>query len=740
MADNLELLEQEAAPYNAINIAYRPGKKEREVRRIIWLRYYAMGLDGLRKEQETDWIAADQAFRQWVPEPDADDWRANIFLPDAFAAIQSQMQETIDRKSRPTLKSVEESDQAREHFSNAVMNYSMDRTGFDYQFYLAKLSAAIRGTSFLWDYWRTDKRLIEDPTGVDKDGNIQYTQKEVVDFDDDYSQFLENEYVYIDPFARHIDDAVDAIVRQIMHIDEFRRVYRYHPDMINVDFVKAGGDTSSKGFFKQQRDLTTYDVEIFHYYNRANDQYYMMANNVVCRIGPLPTKHKEIPLVPVYQYKIPGRFWGMGIPKIIWNLTEERRSIRNLNLDRQKMQINKMFLVNDQVEIDEEEAVTRPHGFINVNANGLPLNQIIVPLEYGDVPPSYTATDEGLLEDIRRAHGIDDRITGDSTGATATEAAISKESAVKRINMISNLMEMDSLVRLGRIKWSNIQFFYPVPRIEKVFDIKGDATTKKSYRKVRVKGQEFNVVTVDGNKQLQVNDVDGSTVVELDKTMSSFMNGDFDVEVDASAYANMSKPIMQSKITEMFNLLMANPATSMTLDARKATLRYLNVNDENPNDWMKSPAITDDQWRTLADQENDVMAQGIPLGPTQDASTVHTLEHLHYTKTVDFSKLPLPIVKIFHAHINAEDAANPQTGGGQGNLTAPVATPLPGQPPGPPVPAPASPTGAPQGPTPPLASTTGSPNNALTLAPARTEPGMNMQPADIGASNLGQPR
>ena len=64
MADNLELLEQEAAPYNAINIAYAPGKKEREVRRIIWLRYYAMGLDPLRKEQEKDWIAADQAGKR----------------------------------------------------------------------------------------------------------------------------------------------------------------------------------------------------------------------------------------------------------------------------------------------------------------------------------------------------------------------------------------------------------------------------------------------------------------------------------------------------------------------------------------------------------------------------------------------------------------------------------------------------------------------------------------------------
>lgn len=736
MADNLELLEQQAAPYNAINVAYRPGKKEREVRRIVWLRYYAMGLDPLRKEQEDDWQAADQSYRQWTPAPDPDDWRANLFLPDAFAAIQAQMQETIDRKSRPLLRSIDSNDQSVEHFNNAVMNYSLDRTGFDYQMYLAKLAAAIRGTAFIWDYWRVDRRLIEDPVGVNPDGSVKYKTKEVIDFDDDYSQFIENEYVYLDPFARHIDDAIDCIVRQIMHIDEFRRVYRYRPDFINVDYVKAGGDTSSKGFFRQQRDLTTYDVEIFHYYNRANDQYYAVANNVVIRIGPMPWKHKELPIIPIYQYKVPGRMWGMGIPKVIWALTEERRSIRNLNLDRQKMQINKMFLVNDQVEIDEEEAVTRPHGFINVNANGLALNQIIQPLEYGDIPASYFQTEEILLEDIRRAHGIDDRIEGNQVGGTATEAAILKESAIKRIQMMATLLEMDSLKRLGRIKWSNIQFFYPVARLESVFDDDGQESIKKTYRNIRIAGKQFSVVDVQGGKKLAMNEVDGSSIITLNKAYAQFMNGDFDVEVDADATSHLSKTILQSKVTEMVNLILANPVTASVLDPKKTVLQLLEVNDQNPNDWMPSPARTDDQWRMLADQENMIMSTGIPLLPTDGANTVHTLEHLHYTKTPEFLNAHPAIQQLFHIHINGEDANNPATAGGMGNVTGPVIPPqAPGGPPGQ-----AGPPGQGGGPTPPAASPTAQQTNQGMMGPVRTPGQMNMQPADIGASNLGQPR
>jgi hypothetical protein len=69
----------------------------------------------------------------------------------------------------------------------------------------------------------------------------------------------------------------------------------------------------------------------------------------------------------------PGRFWGLGIPKVIHYLSEERKSIRNLNMDRQKMQLNKMFLHNNAFDIDDEELVTRPHGLISVDTNGQPV-------------------------------------------------------------------------------------------------------------------------------------------------------------------------------------------------------------------------------------------------------------------------------------------------------------------------------------------------------------------------------
>lgn len=641
---------------------YKPVKADRKIRQLIYERRSAMESHQDYLEAVDEWDMADKQFRQYIPEADPDDWRAHLVLPDGFAAIQSQMQETIDRKSRPQLKRVEDSDKGREKFGNAILTHNMDRTGFDYQLFLGKYTASIRGTSFLLEEYRIDKREVMDPTDV-KDGQLQYTKKEIIDLDDTVTSWIENEWIRVDPDGSDISDKKDFIRREILDIDEFHRIYGMKPDFTNVQYVKAGGDIGQNGFFRLPDDMTAQQVEVLHYYNRVRDLYAVLANNVLVRNAPLPFKHKELPLTPVYHYRIPGRFWGMGIPKVIHALTEERRSIRNLRLDRQKMQINKMFIHNNQFDLDDEDLITRPHGIISINTNGQPLNQAIQPLEYGDIPSSAYKEDEQLLDDIRRAHGIDDRIEGASGNGTATQAAILKEAALKRINLISQLTEMDTLVRVGRLKWSNIQFFYPAPRIERVIEENEDRE-KKVYKTIVTDGQSFTIQKDQdtGKTSLKVNEIEGSFSFKLDKSMARFMEGDYDVVLDASAFNQISKPIQQSKITEMFNLLMANPVTAGMLDPQKAVARYLEVNDESPENWMKGNGMSTSDWQMLAEKENMVMLAGQVLDGTKDATEDHTLVHLELTNSDAFKQAPPHVQEIIKAHILEEHDKNPATG------------------------------------------------------------------------------
>ncbi len=645
-----------------LNQEYTPNKKQRESRRKVWTRYQAMSSNQFRKEAEIEWDHADKNFRQWSPPRQIGDWRADLTLPDAFAGVQAQMQETIDRKSRPRLIRVEDSDMGKEEFANSIINFSMDRTDFDYTYFQAKYSAAIRGTAILMEIYRVDKRDIQDITGVDEKGALTYTKKEVIDYDDAYTMQIPNEYFYIDERCLHMNDAIDAIHREVIDIDEFHRKYKFRPDFFDINKVKSGTDTGKKGFFELAKDMEGHQVEALHYFNRATDEYVVLANNVIVRQGPIPYKHKELPFAVVYQYYIPGRFWGMGIPKVIESLTDERSTLRRLNIDRQKMQMNKMVFVNDAISLDEEELVTRPFGIVNVPAGGMPLNQAIMPFEYGDTPQSYYKTEEIILEDIRRAHGIDDRVQGVNVGGTATEAAILKESSSRRINMIAQLVEMDTMRRIGKLKWSNIQFFYKAPKIEKITR-KNKDVEKKTYKKISVKGRQFEIEKNEqGHRTLKMSDFDGTSSFELNKSFASFMEGDMDITVQSEAHAILSKPLQQAKVTEMFNMLTGNQLTAAEVDPRKAVQRYLEVNEESPRHWMRDSSMPDADFEMLAERENYVMSQGVPLDPTPDANEAHTLVHLNFMDSEAYNRLPPAVQDMIEYHVLGEHQNNPRTG------------------------------------------------------------------------------
>lgn len=651
---------------------YRPTTHRNDIRRTVYQRFYWLRNDPLRTQAEKDWELADKEYNMYMPEIDPDDWRSHLELPDSFSAIQAQAQETIERKARPILSATEEDDEPTEELANAAMEYNMNNSDFDYQYFLAKLAASIRGTAFLMDYWRTDKRVVKDPVSVDeKTGEITYQEREVTDFDDDYTEWVPNEFIYIDEKAKHINEAVDMFHRQIINIDEFHRIYGARVGFYDTQFVLKGGDTSTRSFFQLPRDVNQQDVEVLHYYNRSTDSYWCVANNIAIYDGPLPTKHKELPVAVQYQYRVPGRFWGLGIPKVVHMLSEERKAIRRLNLDRQKLQIGGAFLHNSAFDIDDEDSQLAPGRFISVDTNGQPINQAIQQLQFGDVPPSYFRTEEILLEDIKRAHGIDDRVQGVNVGGTATEAALLKESSLKRINMISITSEMDTVLRLGRLKWSNIQFFYGVPRFEKIYE-KNAEREEKIYKQITVQGKKFSIADQDGSKALKMDEIQGSSALRLDKSMAKYLEGSYDISMNTEIYTPPSKALQQTQFTQTLSLLVGNPATLSVLDPTKiVTQAAMNINTK-PDQWLKGDGYSEEDMQMLAEAENMVMSAGQPLAPTQGATPEHTMVHLSYTKSADFQGLSPQIKAIFELHIVGEDANNPNTGGGAGQPSVPL--------------------------------------------------------------------
>lgn len=641
---------------------YNPSKKEREIRRRVYQRWLEVRDDPQRKQAEKDWDEAQKQYRMYVPEIDPDDWRSHLELPDAFSAIQVHMQETVERYSRPLLVNVEETDRGKESFWNSIMNWNMNRTDFDIEYYKAKLYAAITGTAFLKTYYRVEKREVMDPTSVGEDGEIKYTKKIKVDHDDNYTEWISNEWVFIDPGAVSIDKAIDCFEREILPIEAFHEKYENLPGFRNVELVKAGGDVGRTTFFQTPTDLMADEVEILHYKNRNRDCDEVVANNIVISYGPLRTKHKELPYSVVYHYRVPGRFWGLGVPKVVFYLSEERKAIRRLNLDRQKIQISGFWLHNSAFDLDDEETEARPGGFLSVETNGQPLANVIQKVDMGDVSTSYFRTEEILLEDIRRAHGIDDRIQGVQSGGTATEAAILKESALKRVNMIAILAEKDTMKRVGRLAWSNIRFFYKAGRYKDIY-LPSDKKPRVQSRPIVLDGVSFNLEKDPATQKMSLlaSEAEGRRIFTVDKNTIGYLDGDFDVQMDGAAFTPWSKAIKQAKTTEMITTIASTSELMAEADPHKILKRYAEINDEDPKNWMKNSKDAETLLE-MADLENAVMKEGQPLKGTEGADENHTLEHIRYTESAEFATLSPVIQEIFRNHILEEHDNNPKTG------------------------------------------------------------------------------
>ncbi len=649
--------------------SYKPNKQDRKIRAHIWDRYTRMRDDPLRKEAEMDWEQADKKMRMWRPDRDPDDWRADIRLPDSFAAVQTHLQETIGMKIRPGLKPQEGTDTPLAFFGNGILTYNMDRTGYDLEFMKALNSSAARGTAFLVEEYLYETRQVKDPVSV-VNGVLKYKQKEKIDKDDTFTLHVANERILIDEAADTIELAEDYIHEERMRIDTFKTKYGNSEVYYNTDKVIPCGSISERtNYFDNADDTLDGDhVQVLRYYNKQTDSYQILANTVVICDQPIPFKHKELNVAVMNYYPVEGRIYGLGIPKIMSPLQEEREAIRNLSLDRQKMHLNKMFLVSDLFDLDEDEATTRPHGFIHVNSGSMPLSNVIQPLEYGDVPGSSIRMDDQLRDDEKRVTGIDDRSQGVNMGGTATEAAILTEQSQKRINLINTLTAMKTVERIGKLKWSNIRFFYPAPRVEMIM-ADNEEKEKKTYRKISTEGQEFEIVVnkMTGKKELQMNDITGTGTFKLDAAHAAFFDniGDADIRVQWDIKATLPQAIRQSKIMELFNAATANPVVLKETNVRRAWKDVLMEFEVDPRTWMTDNGMGDEEQMAKASFENQVMAKGTALDPTTGASEMHTLVHLWYMETEEYKKLVAEnpgIEDIFTRHVMGENENGP--GGG----------------------------------------------------------------------------
>ncbi len=95
------------------------------------------------------------------------------------------------------------------------------------------------GTAVIFDGWRVDKRTVWDPTEIDADGKMKYTEREIVDYDGVDTRVVDIRHWFPNEYSRDIRKMPDCCERQVVGYDEFCAEYQNNNKYKNTEYVPA---------------------------------------------------------------------------------------------------------------------------------------------------------------------------------------------------------------------------------------------------------------------------------------------------------------------------------------------------------------------------------------------------------------------------------------------------------------------------------------------------------------------
>ena len=345
----------------------------------------------------------------------------------------------------------------------------------------------IAGNSILRIGYRKIMRQIKERKEGDEDAlNVKWEKVTVPMYDDLFIQVVSPLSFAVDPNAKTMDDAMDCYQSHMENWEDFHDVYGNDPRFRNVKAVSPGAKFkfNDLGEFVYDCSVREDGVEIEEYFCKPLDQWVLVANGVLLTDPdqPLPDDHKELPFVcyqnlPLFLVSLASQaglvqskdvseveqvfaeegFWRKGDPLAIKDLIDlntgfSRAMFRNAKLASQTITATaEGYKFNENRNWrDGDQAEGMMNKFQNVPMATGTMGNIMPILEY-------------LFEQMVLSVGADPRNIADGKQKTATESAIMRENAAKRLEEGIIYNEENAEVRLGTLITKDSEQYYSIP-------------------------------------------------------------------------------------------------------------------------------------------------------------------------------------------------------------------------------------------------------------------------------------
>ena len=602
---------------------------------------------------EPRWDLQEKVNIGWSKPPSQDEFQSNVKSPMSSGRVEATMHKLrkldLQFVVRPDdIKDDKEKRKAR--VVQELLNNLFQRRAYKSRMMEWFNDCLVHGSAFMHVYYLRKKRSVEMPKldtknmsdeEKDKVKNKEkvYEKKDIYDYDDIVFEPVKIQEVYVDPSARNLHgtsyEAQWIIRRMLPSITQFKAMYRGDPDAKNVSKVRPasayiGEETE---FFEPPRDIKDNDyVELLHYYNKAEDRYVVVANDVVIKDMPLPYMHKQLPFVKINAYEVLHQFYGMGIPDRLMNIQGEEEILKNMIYDRLHITANPILKIKKSIygEFSKAYQTAEPGLMVPVNQQ-----DDVQPLEYQTMNFDMFRGIEALTRDAVIATQIDPIQMGvNQKYVSATTSMLTKEQMDGYITaLIDSWTEALNVAAKQCI--SLMSQFYTVPRIESA------GKTAKN-KQIRLTDIEINPETLD------VSEKRGAYTYLKIKPEFFNINGDWDIEIAPESVEVQSRAIemqkSQASIAQLAPFMvdpsnpqsvLANPAP--WIDGPKLLSWYMDTNGI-PKEIMATAQEDEDITVERATLQGKLMLGGEAVPGIPGESEAHKAVHVKQLTIVNKQK------------------------------------------------------------------------------------------------------
>lgn len=468
--------------------------------------------------------------------------RSHLFIPYVFHIIETQVPRLVNTlvNTRPFVQTQPLGYPSPERERRAKkMNLLLD-----YQFQVkirfvmlvtdVIKAALMYGTAITRQGWRYERKEIPvrvpmRELGVELRTRERVMQDRVV-HDEPFVRNVPIWDFFFDPSSTSIDDCRYVIERQWMDYSEIVQL----EETLGVDFKSmeelkrdarsgsSAGDSSNPHLDSIARSATGDNnkrgIEVLHYW--TNDRYVVVANQkfTLCSMEN-PYDHGKKPYSKWVDIPLPNEFYGMGEAEAVEDLQEELNVTRNQRIDNVSLIINKMFKVRRSAQIDGQQLIAAPGGFVEVDEM-----DDVAELQFTDVTNSAYNEEERIKLDMDVVSGVNDTQRG--TFAQRRETATT-------MNILANAGAERFKLKVALVAYGGMH-----DMVNQVIRLNQQYISEE---------QEVLILGKDGTV--------GSDVVALDDIL-----GEWDiVAVGSAVEPAVNKDIQQSNMTQLYALLKDNP-------------------------------------------------------------------------------------------------------------------------------------------------------------------------------------